>query len=126
MRSLQTRDPVEAAARFPTVNDAINAQFASMRLSHGSWPVDPRDLRNALGQIIDRHLASLTDTEKGMLRFAFNQESLALGDFDERFDPAGLMPSRLLVMFLRTAKNGTEASIATSAISSPQISSRDM
>ena len=86
MRSLQTRDPVEAAASFPSVNNAINAMFASMRLSHGRWPTGTSELRMALNDMFDQHLARLNDIEKRILRFAFDQECPAMGDFDERFD----------------------------------------
>lgn len=86
MRSLQTRDPVEAAGRFPSVNNEIDAKFVSMRLSHGSWPVEKSELTKALVELLNRHLVNLPEVDKRMMRFVFNHDCPPLGDFDERFD----------------------------------------
>ncbi len=86
MRSLGTSSPVEAARNFLEANAAADAEFERMRRSHGTWPADPIALQSALSELIDQYIAALTEQDKRILRFAFDQESLAIKEFDERFD----------------------------------------
>lgn len=98
MRSLGTVSPVEAAARFPTANAAADAEFDKMRQSHGTWPAEPAALKEALTALIDQHMSAVTEQDKRILRFLFDQETLAIYDFDERFD---LWPEERRAAFAR-------------------------
>ena len=98
MRSLGTSSPVEAASKFPAANAAADAEFDRMRQSYGTWPVDPTALKEALVALIDQYMAALSDHDKSLLRFVFDQDSLALHEFDERFD---LWPEKRRSAFAR-------------------------
>lgn len=86
MRSLETRDPVEAACRFPAANAQVEAQFASMRQSNGTWPTNPKDQKQQFDEMIDAYLGGLSDIERRMLDFVFHQNTPPVPDFDEKFD----------------------------------------
>ncbi|MCY7280450.1 MAG: hypothetical protein LH610_06050 [Sphingomonas bacterium] len=86
MRSLTTRDPVEAAQKFPAANALVDAQFASMRQSHGTWPSAPHDQQRQFDAMIDSYLAGISEVERRTLNVGFILTAPAASDFDDQFD----------------------------------------
>ncbi len=86
MRSLETRDPAEAAHRFPAANAQVEAQFASMRQSNGTWPIDPKEQKRQFDELMNAYLGGMSETERRILDFAFHQTTPPAVDFDEQFD----------------------------------------
>jgi hypothetical protein len=86
MRSLETRDPAEAAHRFPAANAQVEAQFASMRQSNGTWPTDPKEQKRQFDELMNAYLGGMSETERRILDFAFHQTTPPAVNFDEQFD----------------------------------------